>query len=184
MTEPEYGTSTKVNAWEDIRVSVNAAKKGASPPGDITLIGNIVVYGFDAANVEDVQFAMQMPHSYKLGSTIYPHVHWCPTDANAGNVSWGLEYTWIDINSTFGDTAIVSGASSTGSTDNKHILTSLTAISGAGISTVSSMVLCRLFRDADSTYNTDDYASDAALLEFDFHFEMDTIGSRKELSKT
>jgi len=44
------------------------------------------------------------------------------------------------------------------------------------------MIICRLFRDAAGTGGTDSYASDVALLEIDFHYEIDSLGSATEYS--
>ncbi len=46
---------------------------------------------------------------------------------------------------------------------------------------VSSILVCRLYRYASDTLDT--YAGLAALLEFDLHYEIDTIGSKTETSK-
>lgn len=52
-----------------------------------------------------------------------------------------------------------------------------------GVNTVSSMLACRLFRDATGAGGTDDLDNDAGVLEFDFHYEIDTMGSRSEYLK-
>ena len=52
-------------------------------------------------------------------------------------------------------------------------------ISGAG-KTISSILICSLKRD---TGVANDYASAAYLVEIDFHYEIDTIGSRTEAAK-
>jgi hypothetical protein len=41
------------------------------------------------------------------------------------------------------------------------------------------MILCRVFRDVAN----DNFGDDAALLEIDFHYESDAIGSRQALAK-
>lgn len=41
------------------------------------------------------------------------------------------------------------------------------------------MLCCRLFRDAAN----DDYGGDVAFLEFDFHYEIDSLGSNSEYYK-
>ena len=46
---------------------------------------------------------------------------------------------------------------------------------------ISSMICCRLFRDA--TNEADTYEGDAGLLEFDLHYIIDTLGSREEYTK-
>ncbi len=47
-------------------------------------------------------------------------------------------------------------------------------------SDVSIMLMCRIYRDVS---DGDDYADDAFLLEIDFHYEIDTVGSRAEATK-
>ena len=121
-----------------------------------------------------------MPHGWKTSSDISPHVHWTPSNANAGGVTWGLEYTWQNVDGTLSNTTIITVDDSTDSTDRKQHKALFSAISGAG-KTLSSLLVCRLFRDISDP--NDDYGSDAFLLEVDFHFEIDTVGSRQILAK-
>jgi hypothetical protein len=62
----------------------------------------------------------------------------------------------------------------------KHLLTPLPTMSGSG-KTLSSMIICRLYRDADA--GADDFAYDAGLFEIDFHYQIDSDGSRQEYTK-
>lgn len=62
-----------------------------------------------------------------------------------------------------------------------HNMTSFASIAGTG-KNISSMLICRLFRNsshADDTFT----GKSAYLLEFDLHFEVDTMGSRTETAK-
>jgi hypothetical protein len=55
-------------------------------------------------------------------------------------------------------------------------MSNFTAIAN-GSHTISSMLVCRIFRNAtDATDDT--YDDDAGLLEIDFHYEADMVGSR------
>jgi hypothetical protein len=68
-------------------------------------------------------------------------------------------------------------------TINKHQVTGFADIdmsSYTDAGDVSIILMCRLYRDVD---NGDDYADDAFLLEFDLHYEIDTMGSNEEASK-
>ena len=126
-------------------------------------------------------FTIQFPHGYKLGSDVYPHVHWTPTDAGAGSVVWQLEYSWADIDEVFPAVTPIEIADAAAGVAWTHQLASFAAVTGSGATGVSSMLVCRLFRDP--AHASDTYGSDAALLEFDVHFEIDTVGSRIELVK-
>lgn len=172
--------------WEDIRVPVSSIKRlGFSDPDWVQFAddgaGSTGVYAlaFDDTIDEEVYFACQIPHSYKEGTDIVPHIHWAPSDGNAGNVTWKLEYTWANIDGTYGNTATAVVTDSTDATSHKHLRADLTTIAGAG-KTMSSILMCRLYRDVS---DADTYGSDAFLLEFDFHIEMDTVGSRAILTK-
>ncbi len=147
------------------------------------------VYGyvFDADILQEVHFAVQLPHGYKYGTSLYPHVHWTPLE-NGGSGEyprWGLEYTFAEIGEGFGNTATIYGESPAPSAasvvSGTHYLTNLTPISGTGVDSVSAMLICRLFRDA--TNAGDDFAGEVGFTEFDFHIIFDAPGSREEVVK-
>lgn len=182
-------------AWDDLMIPGQSVKvTGASPPdfaagfaGDATL----EAYFFDGGNtMEQIFFSVQMPHAWKQGSTIYPHVHFAPASTNAGDtagrvVRFILEYTWANIGETFGASSVLNldSASFVPNTSQwKHLL----AVAASGIDaagkTLSSMLMCRLYRDpADSA---DTYPQDVAFLQFDVHYEIDALGSEQEYAKT
>ena len=123
-------------------------------------------------------FSIQLPHSYKEGTDIYPHIHWSPTTASGGFVKWGLEYTWTNINDAFAETTVIVTDDTADGTAIKHQVVGYPTISGAGMK-ISSMLMCRLFRRAPE----DTYPHDAAFLEFDIHFEINSPGSREPFIK-
>lgn len=188
------GTATM---WEDLRVPVLSTKvPGAKAPGFSQFKDNgagsqgVFLYWFDPSTEEELYFVCQLPHGWKEGSDIECHVHWVSADTAAGagtDVCWGLEYTWSDIDEVFGNTAIIygdeqtNGASETLTVD-KHYITELGTITGSG-HTMSSMLVCRVFRDAAGNGGTDDYDDDAGLMEIDFHYEVNSFGSKEEYVK-
>ncbi len=181
--------------WDDLRVPVLSTKlQGTKDPDFAKLLDNgagsqgVFTYLFSATIENELYFAVQMPHSYKYGTAIHPHVHWVPVaNGSAGQVvSWGLEYSLAEIGGVFGNTTIIYGNTSVPSETlvaNKQYLTGMTEIAMTGVDSVSAMLLCRVFRDATGGGATDDYASDTALLEIDFHYQLDTIGSDSEYIK-
>jgi hypothetical protein len=189
--------------WEDLRVPLTSGKIGSSnPPSLSQYIDNgaasvgVFVYSFAdeavAGNERQMWFVAQLPHAYKQGTDILAHIHWGIKTAGAAGefVKWGLEYTWANIDGTIGNTTIItsdasSAATATTSGDatliiNKHYMTRLGTITGTG-KNVSSILLCRIFRN--SSDGDDDLAQAAYGFEVDFHFEIDTIGSRQETVK-
>lgn len=170
-------------AYDDIRVSGLSTKTNATAPDLVAFAPattNLLTYGFNGdATTEQVYFAIQLPHSYKEGTNISPHVHWTPTDTNTGTVVWSLEYTWANNAGTFpAPTTITSPAVAAGGTAWVSKYSDFGDINGSG-KTVSSMLICRLFRDPAN----DTYEHDAALLEVDFHYQIDSFGSHDELTK-
>lgn len=130
-------------------------------------------------------FTVQMPHGYKHGSSIYAHAHWTPhtrgNEESGKTVAWKLDYSWANINGTFGASANVDMTDTCDGTDHKHQMTPEVVISGAN-KTISSMLVCRIYRDStDNWVGTG--ASGPALLELDFHFELDSIASKLQSSK-
>jgi hypothetical protein len=168
--------------WDDLRSPISALAPGATPADPIVYGpgGSVRIRGFDGGAItESMDLSVQLPHSYKEGTDIHPHVHWCPTTNNAGNVIWRLDYYWVNMQDLIPVLAqIDTGAVAASGAAWQHLVADFAAISGAG-KLISSMLMCRIWRDP----TTDTYPDDAGLLEVDFHFELDSIGSRAEHSK-
>lgn len=167
--------------FDDIRTPMTAIRitgpGGTTPPDEVLYKGSVVL-AFGGAGTDDEKafFTIQIPHWYKEGSDIVPHIHWTPEDNTAGNVRWVLTHSWANIDAAFPgestDTIVVAADETT----DKHQRDNFTTISGAG-KTISSMILCSIQRedsDGTDTYNN----KDAYLTEIDFHAEKDTMGSR------
>jgi hypothetical protein len=165
--------------WEDLRVPASSIKPGSASPTWATFKDGTNTWHFSKVSDNEVEFSAQLPHAYKEGTDIYPHVHWSPTDTDTGNVVWKLEYTWANFEGTFPSTTTISVTDAADGTSHKHQIAILPTITGTS-KTVSSMIICRLYRDVSAP---DDYDNSAALLEFDFHFERDSAGSDEEYVK-
>lgn len=169
--------------WDDLRVPATSAVVGAAPPdlGTFGPSGGLKTYLFDKGIDQEVHMAVQLPHTWKEASNITPHVHWAPIDTNTGTVRWGLEYSWANIDGTFGAPSTIYAEDAGDGTAWKHQVQDFAALDATG-KTISSMIVCRLFRDADHANDT--YDNDAALLACDFHYEIDTpAGSRAIMTK-
>lgn len=172
--------------WDDIRCPVSALAPGATPADPIIYGpgGAVRIRGFNgAATVESMDFTVQVPHTYKEGTNLEPHVHWCPTTNNAGNVIWRLDYYWVNRDEDIPALSQVdSGAVASPGVAWRHIHSDFPTIPGSpgGVPfRISSMLMCRIWRDP----GTDIYPDDAGLLEIDFHFQVDSAGSRLEHAK-
>ena len=175
--------------WEDLRVSLFTSKLPAANYPNLAQVkddgnGSTGVFGYHFDDGEYVNITVQMPHSWKAGSTIYPHIHWLPTTDESQDYYFkvGLEYLWSGIGGFDRvSTIITRDIKVQANTGYKHMVSdiSATGISGTGKG-ISSVLLCRLYRAAA---DGDNYASQIVITDFDIHYRMDTMGSREILSK-
>jgi len=177
--------------WDDLRIVPGAFEFAGNsdptlqtwqPGGSGT---QFQIYKF--VEGDEVFFTCQLPHSYKEGTDIGAHLHWTPadrgTDEGTAVVAWKLDYSWANIDGTFGASATVDLSDACQSTDDDHLNTPEVAISGTD-KTISSILVCRLWRDlTGDTWVGTTAAQSPAILEFDFHFEIDTVGSRQTTVK-
>ncbi len=148
--------------------------------------GSQGVYAFVFSDGDEALITIQMPHDWKEGSTIQPHIHFmCTTDVTpADNFGIEFEYNWANIGADFSANSTKTGVDiSTGvNTDNSHrpeANVTPSGIDGTG-KTISSILLCRIKRVAAQA---DNYGGGIAIFDFDVHYEIDTVGSRTELAK-
>jgi len=135
-----------------------------------------------------MSFTVQIPHTWKEGTTIYPHIHWTPKSSAGGDVEWNFEYSWTNYDAVTPQsfpaittsTVVATGPFTLGT----HIITPLTT-ANAGLDAtgkkVSSVLVCRIWRNSSNTADT--YNNHVGGISIDFHYEMDTFGSRSEYSK-
>ena len=162
---------------------------GINPPGQASDPDRDVTYGawlFDAASTEVIAVNGQMPHSWKQGTAIIPHVHWQKTTSASGNVLWRLEYIIAPIGeamstsfTTLDATTTVAGTPDN-NTANEHLITSFGSVDMTGYE-ISDMIICKVSRIGGDASDT--YGADARLLEFDIHYTLDGIGSLAQFSK-
>ena len=171
-------------AWEDLRFPV----AGINPPGSASDPDRSTDTGcflFDSTLEEVIAMQVQLPHNWKVGTPLYPHIHWAKSTSAAGNVAWKLHYRWCKINSTI-ETAIstISYTTAEGTPDTdtayKHLITPLTPIYDADAD-ISDILIIRLSRVPSDVNDT--YGADAMLAEFDIHYQIDSFGSDEPYSK-
>jgi hypothetical protein len=177
------GPAETGTCWDDLRFPATAI----NPPGVAADPDIDTTFGTFLFAVNEVIFLIaQMPHSWKEGSDIVPHVHWYKTTSADGDVNWQLDYRWAPIGEVFASSwttlnvqAPVPGTPDT-DTANKHLLSSFGAVSASG-KTLSDMLLMKLTRVAATGT---EYGADAGFFEFDIHFQSDSRGSAQEFVKS
>lgn len=179
-------------AWNDLLVNPATARNNGntSPDWSTFLTPNLNTWFFANSADQEVCFSVQLPHDYKEGSTIYPHIHWSSTTAaGTSRVMWKLDYQWVNLGDQF--TASTSttlsgyevvGGSSESLVAYEHAITNLgeNGISGTG-KKISSILMCRLYRAGSD--GSDTFTGAAALLSIDFHYEIDSFGSNLPFTK-
>jgi hypothetical protein len=175
-----YGAAT---VYEDMKFPAQALSAGATPADPCAVIGSTLrtlCFNGDATT-ESMELSAQFPHERRLNSLLHPHVHWGPSNTNAGNVKWQLEYSCANIDGTFPASSTISVIDASDTVAHKHQIVSLPEIDTSLYGQISSMCLMRIFRNPGD--GSDTYGSDAELYEFDIHYEIDTMGSREEYLK-
>lgn len=176
----EGGSFVGSSRWDDIVIPPGALGGGASSPDLITLVSNISAYAFDGGGtLEQLYGSFEIPHDYKEGTDLRPHIHWTPTTAGAGNVVWNLEYSLAARSGTFGASTTVT-ATDAAAGALIHNAEEFTSISGSGI-TIGTVIMFRLYRDPTNVADT--YGADAVLLSLGVHYEVDATGSTNIFTK-
>lgn len=184
------GTMVMVGAatvFDDLTADITRAK----------IVGTRVAFN-DAENTLDFTNACtltdyvvtnyQMTHKWKLGSNIFPHIHWEQTSNATPN--WLIQYRWQKN----------SGAKTTAWTNYKCTTNAYTYVSGTlnqisygaaltppvGYS-MSDILEFRVTRDTANTSavfsGVDTYTGTVSITACDIHTECDSIGSHSEYSK-
>lgn len=182
--------------WNDLMVFPDATTKGGSNPPEWgtafmrnaggTSMG-VYLWMFAPNQEEELHFTVQIPHDYKEGTALYPHVHWTTATGtpSGSNVVWGLEYTLIAVGGSFPNTVTLTTNTlvpecGTPSGTAQHLISPFTPVSGTGLG-ISSILVCRLYREVGNASDT--FPNAVGLLGFDLHYEQDTQGSRDQWTK-
>lgn len=174
--------------WDDLRVTLDKGSSSATLDYVSGGSGPQIWYFLNASGLESMSFTVQLPHTWKEGSIIHPHIHWMPKSSASGNVEWNLDYSWANYDATTPEvfpahttsTVVANGPF----TAKSHTISALTTgdagIDGTG-KKISSILICRIWRNSSNTNDTYNY--DAGLLFVDFHIQVDGWGSRQEYVK-
>lgn len=178
--------------WDDLRVTLDNGSNAAQINSIPGISGPQLWYFRYGQGVEAMSFQVQLPHTWVEGTTIYPHLHWTPRGSNvSGDVEWNLDYTWVNYDATtvqvfpaITTNSVVASPASGNFVQNGHYITALSTanagIDGTG-KKISSILICRLWRNSSTTGDT--YNDDAGVLFMDFHIQIDGFGSRSTFVK-
>lgn len=163
--------------WDDLRFPA----QGLNPPGGVSDPSRDTEDGtlrFSASSTELIAGIAQMPHSWKTGTEVRPHIHWAGTDDSAGDVVWRFEYKVFgrdEVEPTSWTSTEVTVAST-----EAHTISSFPAVSLTDRA-ISTMILWRVSRIGGDAADT--YGEPAKLYEFDLHYLRTDLGSEEEFAK-
>ena len=169
--------------WDDLRFPMNSVDPTglAAPATRVTSTTGYTGALSFAGNAENVCAGIaQMPHAWKRGSAIRPHIHWTKPTGSADAVTWEL---YVRIIGNPGD---VAGAWSSALTptatigdptiSDEHLLTYWAPVDMTGL-VESAIVYWRLHRMG----NTDADNNAVICHELDFHYQTDKAGTDSEI---
>lgn len=163
--------------WTDLTFPFTQTKVGSNlkPDFDFTNVGLL----FPQNDVTEIAYiTCQMPHSWKEGSDINPHIH-CVQKANQ-QATFIMEYKWYNVGdlepSTWSTHTLNKYSATYVSGSLSQIIEGQTMIAGTG-KKVSSILKIKLYRN-DNVYTGDFFAD-----QFDIHYQQDSFGSVLEYVK-
>ena len=171
-----------VDGWNDLTSTLLAGKTtgGAAPAWAAWAGTNIYTWQFSASTIDSLQVApFHFEHDYKIGSAVYPHIHWKPDDTNTGVVRWGLEFTYAigHGQAAFPTATSIIYLEQAGSGEAyKHQIIEVPdpGVTLAGLEP-DTIVQTRIFRDA--THINDTYTGVAHGLTVDAHYRTDRLAT-------
>jgi hypothetical protein len=173
-----------VDGWDDLNFpALSLTKSAAATPtqGVIFASGSIEGLLFNGDTlVNEVYGSGEILHGYNEGTDLYPHVHWMASDIGVGNVTWFLEYNIVNEDGVYGAPVTVSATQATTGVAWVNQMVEFPAINGTNLS-IESQIAFRLYRNATSPSDT--YSSEAALLGFGIHYQLDSVGSSLRSAK-
>lgn len=161
------------DGWRDNIVQLDVQVGNPDAPTLNVFRNGIKAYTFFAGEMSEAFASFHIDHDYKLGTALYPHVHWSINTATTGTVRWGIEWTYAKGHgqAAFGATQTVYVEQASDGTAFKHYVAEVSdgnAIPGTNVET-DGIVLCRFFRDGAHPNDTLD--ADVFVFCVDLHYQ-------------
>jgi hypothetical protein len=165
--------------WDDLQFPAYQLKSvGITDKPDYDVVKQELLFPEDTT--EAVGFVVQMPHDWKEGSSIYPHIHYMQTAADS--IDWTFKYKWVNIGGTEPGAWTVKKLSHNTQTYTSGTIHQVArVVNGFGVvatgKTISSILVVKFYRQSDA------HVGDARFLQLDIHYERDAFGSKTEYIK-
>lgn len=170
-------TKTK-DGWADIVSELYIRDTASSPIGTVYK-GGVLLWEFPTEDMREGFANFHIPHAWKPGTMIYPHMHFTTASNASGVVRWGFEYTWARRHDSSGQvkfpatsTIYVDFTIPANSADTHFVCEAPQAggITGTGLE-VDAMILMRVFRDG--LHANDTFGASVLGITADLHIEVD-----------
>jgi hypothetical protein len=164
--------------WEDLNFDPARVGVAVANAPDFVAVGDVVHVEFTSANNQYVGSGQEMPHSYKLSSTIYPHIHvFLKTGETEGTTGVTFTFYWELRQSTGLTTGSVVLAATSAQLLASTVKLDIFDMTGfAGAAELGAQLRVKLARTAGN-------AGDVIVLTYGVHYEINTVGSRTISSK-
>lgn len=170
----ELDTRTQ-SGWRDMVCGLEV-RDGPSQPPIVQFRDGIYLPSFSPTDMMEGFATAHIDHDWKLGSMLYPHMHWSVNTNSVGVVRWGFEYTWARRfddtgNISFGPTnTIYVDVETTGVPHTHYVSQPLDGfgIDGGGMN-IDTVILIRVFRDVTNPIDT--FPDQVFGFTFDLHYE-------------
>lgn len=163
--------------WKDNIVTLNAGNMGDPSHSPIFADSGNGIWGlcFSDDNINYAYCDFHINHDYKIGSKIYPHIHWIPLSYSTGNVKWVFEYIFAKghgqsetlIGSTTSIVVIQAGKGLIG----EHMVAECSDSQAFIVQEPDTVVRVKIYREGTSIEDTF-YGSVIGLM-MDFHYQSD-----------
>lgn len=165
--------------WDDIAVGGSALASGAFAPTLTSWNGTGADYCYAGSVRNEYSYgSAELPHDWKEGTILYPHIHSSKSTSGVGNYTFRLDWSLSDsthilYNST--NVTVINGAQWM-----TFIVPFNDTINASGFN-IGSMWRFTLTRLQDDV--KDNYADCAGVSQVSLHYEIDSPGSTTQLTK-
>lgn len=166
------------SVWDDLNFDPDSGGGPAVTLPDYVTINGVIHREFTSANNQFCGDGNELPHGYKLGSTIKPHAHvFLKSGESAGTTGVTFTFYWElrqSTGTTSGNVDLTATSAELSANGNKADIYDTTGFDGSA--ELGAQLKVKIARTAGD-------AGDAVVSTYGVHYEIDRVGSREMLSK-
>lgn len=165
--------------WDDWRWAAYARVAGGNAPS-YSNINATGIYSWEFTNGKELYYNdMQIPHEYKEGTDIVPHIHFCPSTTATYTGTWTFEY--IDWLSTLSGSALQVKKTITAAFNASMTAFQMQSVDFVNVISGTNRKISSVMHGKLSLALT--AGTSLFMCGFDGHYQKDRFGSNSETSK-